>query len=398
MTIQDLYAKRATAWESTKQFLDTHRMENGTLSAEDAASYDRMEAEINDLTNEIERMKRIDEMEAAMKQPVNTPLTGKPMNGRMDQEKATGRASKQYVKDMLTAMRTNFRQVSNVLEEGNDANGGYLVPDEWDKRLIDVLTEENIMRTLGTRITTSGEHKINIAATKPAASWIEEGGALTFGDATFDQKNLDAHKLHVAIKVTEELLYDNAFNLENYIITQFGKAIGNAEEDAFLNGTGTGQPTGLFHATKGGSYAVQLANTTIKTDDILTLIYALKRPYRKNASFIMNDATLAELRKLKDNNQAYIWQPSYQAGEPDRLCGYEVHTSPYCPTLAAGKPAIAFGDYSYYNIGDRGTRSLQQLRELFAGNGMIGYVMKERVDGLLILPEAVQILHVKAST
>ena len=398
MTIQDLYAKRATAWESTKQFLDTHRMENGTLSAEDAASYDRMEAEINALTNEIERMKRIDEMEAAMKQPVNTPLTGKPMNGRMDQEQATGRASKQYVKDMLTAMRTNFRQVTNVLEEGNDANGGYLVPDEWDKRLIDVLTEENIMRTLGTRITTSGEHKINIAATKPAASWVEEGGALTFGDATFDQKNLDAHKLHVAIKVTEELLYDNAFNLENYIITQFGKAIGNAEEDAFLNGTGTGQPTGLFHATKGGSYAVQLANTTIKTDDILTLIYALKRPYRKNASFIMNDATLAELRKLKDNNQAYIWQPSYQAGEPDRLCGYEVHTSPYCPTLAAGKPAIAFGDYSYYNIGDRGTRSLQQLRELFAGNGMIGYVMKERVDGLLILPEAVQILHVKAST
>ena len=394
MTIQDLYAKRATAWESAKQFLDTHRMENGTLSAEDASSYDRMEAEINDLTNEIERMKRIDEMEAAMKQPVNTPLTGKPMNGRMDQELATGRASKQYVKDMLTAMRTNFRQISNVLEEGNDANGGYLVPDEWDKRLIDVLTEENIMRTLGTRITTSGEHKINIAATKPAASWIEEGGALTFGEATFDQKNLDAHKLHVAIKVTEELLYDNAFNLENYIITQFGKAIGNAEEDAFLNGTGTGQPTGLFHATKGGNYAVQLANTTIKTDDILNLIYALKRPYRKNASFIMNDATLAELRKLKDNNQAYIWQPSYQAGEPDRLCGYEVHTSPYCPTLAAGKPAIAFGDYSYYNIG---TRSLQLLRELFAGNGMIGYVMKERVDGLLVLPEAVQILHVKAS-
>lgn len=398
MTIQDLYAKRATAWESAKQFLDTHRMENGTLSAEDAASYDRMEAEINDLTNEISRMNRLNEMEAAMKQPVNTPLTGKPMNGRMDQEQATGRASKQYVKDMLTAMRTNFRQVTNVLEEGNDANGGYLVPDEWDKRLIDVLTEENIMRTLGTRITTSGEHKINIAATKPAASWIEEGGALTFGDATFDQKNLDAHKLHVAIKVTEELLYDNAFNLENYIITQFGKSIGNAEEDAFLNGTGNGQPTGLFHATKGGSYAVQLTNTTIKTDDILNLIYALKRPYRKNASFIMNDATLAELRKLKDNNQAYIWQPSYQAGEPDRLCGYEVHTSPYCPTLAAGKPAIAFGDYSYYNIGDRGTRSLQLLRELFAGNGMVGYIMKERVDGLLILPEAVQILHVKAST
>lgn len=394
MTIQELYAKRATAWEAAKQFLDTHRMENGTLSAEDGATYDRMEAEINDLTNEINRMNRLKELEAAMSQPVNQPLTGKPMNGRMEGEQATGRASKQYVKDMLTAMRSNFRQISNVLEEGNDANGGYLVPDEWDRRLIDVLTEENIFRGLATRITTSGEHKINIAGTKPAASWIEEGGALVFSDATFAQKTLDAHKLHVAIKVTEELLYDNAFNLESYIINQFGKAIGNAEEDAFLNGDGTGKPAGIFDTVKGGTFAVELANTGIKTDDVLTLIYALKRPYRKKASFIMNDSTLAALRKLKDNNGAYIWQPSYQAGEPDRLCGYAVHTSAFCPELEAGKAAIAFGDYSYYNIGDRGTRSLQQLRELFAGNGMIGYVMKERVDGLLVLPEAVQILSV----
>ena len=197
--------------------------------------------------------------------------------------------------------------------------------------------------------------------------------------------------------MTEELLYDNAFNLESYIIQQFGKAIGNAEEDAFLNGDGTGKPAGIFDTAKGGTFAVELANTTIHTDDVLNLIYALKRPYRKKASFIMNDATLAALRKLKDGNGAYIWQPSYQAGEPDRLCGYSVHTSAYCPELEAGKAAIAFGDYSYYNIGDRGTRSLQQLRELFAGNGMIGYVMKERVDGLLVLPEAVQILSVKGN-
>jgi len=398
MTIQELYAKRASAWEAAKQFLDTHRMENGTLSAEDGSVYDRMEAEINELTNEIGRMTRLKEMEAVMNQPVSAPITGKPMNPRAEQEQASGRASKQYARDMLTAMRTNFRQISNVLEEGNDANGGYLVPDEWDRRLIDVLDEENIFRPLATRITTSGEHKINIAGTKPAASWIEEGGALVFSDATFAQKTLDAHKLHVAIKVTEELLYDNAFNLESYIIQQFGKAIGNAEEDAFLNGDGTGKPAGIFDATKGGTFAVELASTAIKSDDVLNLIYALKRPYRKKASFIMNDSTLAALRKLKDNNGAYLWQPSYQAGEPDRLCGYSVHTSAYCPELEAGKAGIAFGDYSYYNIGDRGTRSLQQLRELFAGNGMIGYVCKERVDGLLVLPEAVQILSVKGAS
>jgi HK97 family phage major capsid protein len=189
--------------------------------------------------------------------------------------------------------------------------------------------------------------------------------------------------------VTEELLYDNAFGLENYIITEFGKALANAEEDAFLNGDGTGKPTGLFAATGGGTVAGTLS-TAIKSDDMLDLVYALKRPYRKNASFIMNDKTLAQLRKLKDNNGAYIWQPSYQAGEPDKVLGYAVHTSAYAP-----ENAIAFGDYSYYNIGDRGTRSFKQLNELFAGNGMIGYVAKERVDGKLILPEAVQILKLK---
>ena len=102
---------------------------------------------------------------------------------------------------------------------------------------------------------------------------------------------MDAHKLHVAIKVTEELLYDNAFNLEGYILDQFGKALGNAEEDAFLNGDGTGKPLGLFAAAGGGTIAGTLT-AAIKSDDMLDLVYALKRPYRKSAAFILNDQTL----------------------------------------------------------------------------------------------------------
>ncbi|WP_297571276.1 phage major capsid protein, partial [uncultured Anaerovibrio sp.] len=298
---------------------------------------------------------------------------------------------------MLTAMRTRFRTISDVLQEGNDQQGGYLVPEEYDKRLIDVLTEENIMRGFATKITTSGEHKINIAATKPAAAWIEEGEALTFGEATFDQIMMDAYKLHVAIKITEELLYDNAFNLESYIIDQFGKALANAEEEAFLNGDGKGKPAGIFDAEKGGQVNTTTSGNTISADDIITLIYNLKRPYRKSAAFITNDKTLASIRKLKDNNGVYMWQPALTAGEPDRLMGYAVHTSQFAPESATGKPVMAFGDFSYYNIGDRGSRSMQELKELFAGNGMVGYVMKERVDGRLILPEAVQIMKMKGT-
>lgn len=391
MTILELREKRNKAWEAAKAFLESHRTEKGTLTVEDDATYTQMEQEINDLGKEIARLERQEALEAELNRPVNQPLTSKPGSGRGEEPK-TERASDEYRKAMLDAFRSNFKRVSNILQEGVDADGGYLVPEEYDRRLIDTLSEENIMRRLATIITTSGEHKINIAATKPAASWIEEGGALTFGDATFSQILLDAHKLHVAIKVTEELLYDNAFNLEGYILDQFGKALANAEEDAFLNGDGTGKPLGLFAATGGGTVAGTLT-AAIKSDDMLDLVYALKRPYRKTASFIMNDKTLSSLRKLKDNNGAYIWQPSYQAGEPDRVLGYAVHTSAYAP-----EDAIAFGDYKYYNIGDRGTRSFSELRELFAGNGMIGYVAKERVDGKLILPEAVQILKLKAST
>ena len=389
MTINELREARNKAWEGAKAFVESKRDKDGLLSAEAAATYADMEKKIKDYGAEIERMEQMEALENELKKPVNTPIVTKPMTTDAKPEKK-GRASDEYKTGMLTALRTNFKQISNVLQEGVDADGGYLVPEEYDHRLIQALEGANIMRQLATRITTSGEHKINIAATKPAAAWIEEGGALSFGDATFDQILLDAHKLHVAIKVTEELLYDNAFGLESYIIDMFGKALANAEEDAFLNGTGVGQPLGLF-ADKGGGTVAKTV-TALTADEVINLVYALKRPYRKNAKFIINDQLIAQIRTLKDNNGAYMWQPSLTSGEPDKLLGYDVYTSQYAPA-----DAIAFGDYKYYNIGDRGTRSFKQLNELFAGNGLIGFVAKERVDGKLILPEAVQILKISAA-
>ncbi len=218
MTIQELREARNKAWEGAKAFVESKRDKDGLLSEEDAKTYADMEKKIKNYNTEIERMEQMEALENELSKPVTVPIVTKPAADKAKEDK-TGRAFDEYRKAMLTAMRSNFRQVSNVLQEGVDSDGGYLVPEEYDKRLIDVLEEENIMRGLATKITTAGQHKINIAATKPAAAWIEEGGALTFGDATFDQIYLDAYKLHVAIKVTEELLYDSAFNLENYIIT-----------------------------------------------------------------------------------------------------------------------------------------------------------------------------------
>lgn len=386
--ILDLMEKRKEAWEGAKAFVESKKDKDGILSAEDAKTYDDMEAKVKAYSAEIGRLQEMEEMDKELSKPMTNAIVTRPM--KMDEKpEKKGRARDEYKNAMLNALRSNFKRVEDILQEGVDADGGYLVPEEYDSRLIETLKEENIMRSLATTISTSGQHKINVAASDPAAAWIDEGGALNFGDSKFAQVLLDAHKLHVAIKVTEELLYDSAFNLESYILSSFGQALANAEEDAFLNGDGTGKPTGIFHKTNGGTFHKDIP--AIKSDDMIDLIHALKRPYRKNASFIMNDKTVSSIRKLKDNNGAYIWQPSYQQNEPDRILGYPVYTSAFAP-----ENAIAFGDYRYYNIGDRGTRSFKELTELFAGNGMIGFVAKERVDGKLVLKEAVQILPIKA--
>ena len=393
--MQDMIDKRAALWEESKKFLDEHTDKDGKISAEDAETYDKMESDIVELTKNIERFEKQAKMDAKLSAPTTAPLLNKPAENSADEQK--GKASAEYRKAALSAMRSRFKTVSNILQEQVAADGGYLVPDEWDSRLIDVLDEENVMRLLGTSITTAGEHKINITAGKPAALWVAEGGTLTFGDATFGQKILDAHKLHVGVKVTNELLADNVFDLESYLINQFGKAIANAEEDAFINGNGTGRPTGFLTtaATDSDMTVTTATASKITADDILSLVYKLKRPYRKSAVFLVNDSTLAVIRKLKDMNQAYMWQPSLQAGEPDTLMGYKIYTSPYMPTVADEAFVLAFGDFSYYNIGDRGTRTFKELRELYMPNDQTGFLMLERVDGILTINEAIKVLQVQ---
>lgn len=400
--IQTLRDKRLNLWEETKTFLDTHTDKDGKISDEDVATYERMEKDVVALGKQIERFTNQAHMDAEFNKltAIYTPV-GNSTFSTADKPKR-GTASDEYRQAALTAIRSNFKQVSNYLSEGVSADGGYLVPDEWANRIVDGLPEENIMRKLGTTITTSGLHRINIAGSKPAAAWVDEGAALTFTDTTFGQVTLDAHKLHVGVKVTNELLSDEKFELENYLIEQFTRAIGNAEEDAFLNGaaTDTSKPTGLFVTAAADTDNVVTTTTTdtkIASDDIINLVYKLKRPYRKNAVFIMNDQTVAQIRKLKDGQGNYLWQPSYQEGEVDRLLGYKIYTSAYAPVATSGAAVIAFGDMSYYQIADRGQRTFKELRELFMTNDMTGFLLLERVDGLLILPEAVRVLKIKSA-
>lgn len=380
----------------------------GMVSAEDAATYDKMEKEVTDLTKDIERLQRQEQIDKMMSAPTSTPLTGKP--GVKDEpEDKPGRASAAYKK----AFWDNIRHPGNpairdVLEEGTDANGGYLVPIEFEHTLVQALNENNIMRTIGCKvITTQNERKIPVANGHTQAAWTAENGAYTESNPTFAQTSIDAFKLTDLIKVSDELLSDSFFDIEGYISEEFGRAFGEAEEDAFINGavqtgqTAIDRPTGLFiPSTAGGapSGVTAASATAITADELISLVYSLKAPYRSKAKFLMNDATVAAIRKLKDLNGVYVWQPALTAGEPDRLLGYPLYTSPKVPTMAAGARAIAFGDFSCYWIADRAGRTIKRLNELYATNGQVGFTCTERVDGKLILSEGIKILDMKATS
>ena len=395
MTITEMRNKRAKLWNTMEGFLDTHRNDMGVLSAEDDATYSKMEHDLDSLTNEIKRMERRDAIEAELSKPVNQPLTGTPEKAVSLKPEKTGRASDAYKEDFDRHLRGKIL-VHNVLSEGTDADGGYLVPEDFERDIVSALEQENVIRSLAKIITTQHERKIPVATGHSVAQWTAENAAYQESNPTFGQKQIDAFKLTDLCRVSVELLQDSAFDIEDYLMKEFARAFGIAEEEAFCVGNGSNQPTGIFTANGGTVGVTAAANNAITADELISLVYALKAPYRRNAKFLMNDATISAIRKLKDGNGVYLWQPSLQAGEPDKLLGYDLYTSPYVPTMASSAYTVAFGDFKNYWIGDRAGRTVQRLNELYATNGQIGYVATERVDGKVILAEGIQLLQMKA--
>lgn len=402
MTVSDLRTKRSDVWERAKAFLDERRdTVTGCLSAEDDAQYAKMEAEIDKLTAEIARSERALRRDADLAKATNMPLTSMPgINPDEEAKPSAPRATASYKRAFWDAMRLNVSpmEVRNALSEGVDTEGGYLVPDEFERTLVSSLEDQNIMRGLAKVIqTTSGDRKIPVVSTHGTAGWLDEGKPYTESDETFTQVTLSAFKLGTFLKISEELLNDSAFNVEAYLASEFARRIGAAEEEAFLTGDGKGKPTGIFNATGGGQSAVTTGKASdITADELIDLHYSLRAPYRKNAVWLMNDSTVKTVRKLKDGNGQYLWQSALTAGSPDMILGKPVQTSTFVPEIKAGAKTVAFGDLSYYWIADRQGRSFKRLNELFATTGQVGFLASQRLDGKLVLPEAVKVLTQKA--
>ena len=396
--LMNLRDKRVQTWNAAKAFLESHRGTDGTLSAEDDAIFNKMMDEVDKLGKEVVRLEKLEALDVEMSRATSKPLASAPVT-RLDEEPVnkTGRGTKDYTKNFWNVMRSKsvYHEVLNALQVGTDTEGGYLVPDEYERTLIEALEDQNIFRQLAHVIhTSSGERKIPVVASKGTASWIDEEAAYPESDDSFGQVSIGAYKLATMIKISEELLNDSVFDMPSYIAKEFARRIGAAEEEAFFTGNGTGRPLGILAATGGAGVGVTTAKADAVTfDEVMDLFYSLRAPYRRNSVFIMNDSTVKALRKLKDGQGQYLWQPAVTAATPDTILNRPVYTSTFMPTLATGNKTILFGDLGYYWVADREGRSFKRLNELYAPTGQVGFLASQRVDGKLILPEAVKVLQ-----
>ena len=282
----ELKEKRNQAWEQAKTFLDSVRTEDGLVSEEDSQRYDEMESKINRYNQEIARLERQEKIDLELAQPTSQALTRQPTTVLKDSEvedEKKGTKSDVYSKTFWTNVRKrNFFDVKDVLRVGEDTEGGHLVPDEYEKKLVQGLQEENFFRSLATVIkTSSGERKIPVVTGHGTASWMDENGLYPETDETFGQVTLDSHKIGTAIRISEELLNDSVFDLESYMTSEFARRIGTEEEKSSLLEMAQRNQTGIF--TQANVTGPTTTTKDITFDDMIELYHSLPAPYRKNA-------------------------------------------------------------------------------------------------------------------
>jgi len=373
--LQALLDKRAKLFESMKALVDKGE---DSWNAETKEKYDKMEKDFDALTEQITALQKLQDFEDKLNEPLREPLMGEPQakGVKADEYKAAFEA---FVKGSLTP------EFKATLQTGVDENGGYIVPVEYQKKVLEKLIELSRTRAISNVITTKSDRKIPIGGELPQFSWIEETG--TYGDVNtnFAQSTLNAYKLGGIIKVSEEILQDTFINLEDYLANLIARGIAYAEGKAFAMGDGVNKPTGYMSLDA----TLTLSGTdSITADELIDIFYSLKSPYRENAIWRMNDSTLKAIRKLKDGNGNYIYAPALVAGERDAILGRPIELDPFVSSLGASNKVICLGDFNYYYIADRGNISMQKLTEAYAVNGLIGFKVSKRVDAKPVLNEA----------
>ncbi|MCP4307782.1 MAG: phage major capsid protein [bacterium] len=291
------------------------------------------------------------------------------------------------------------------LNKGAADEGGYLAPVEWDRTITDSLIEVSPMRQIASiqQISTAGFKKLfNLRGT--ASGWVGETTARTETNTpTFGEMTYTPGEIYANPAATQQMLDDAAVNLEMWLAGEVETEFAFQEGLAFVSGDGTNKPAGVLTYATGAANAgvhplgaievhTAAAAAAVTTDEILELTYLLPSAFTQNARFTMNRATQGEVRKLKDGQGNYIWQPSFTAGQPATLVNYPVTEMAAMPNMATTAMPIAFGDFRRgYLIVDR--TGVRVLRDPFTNKPFVQFYTTKRVGGGLLNPETLKILQ-----
>lgn len=367
---------------------DRAKSEKREFSADEQAKFNALDERFNTISAQIKRAEKLLEAERFMNSAPSHETPSEQNERAIDESERTSAFFR-----MLAKSPGEQHQLSRALGITTDADGGYTIPKAFASSVIEKLNKETLMRKISSVISTSSTTQIPVEAARPEFKWLAEAAAFSEANATFSKIELNAHKCGGVIKLSTEILEDSSIDIESYIRNKMYDALSDLEEQAFLNGTGTNQPTGVCSGlTASVTTATQ---TSVKYEEVLDLYYALAKSYRANACFIVSDSFEKQLRLIKDGNGLPIWQPALSAGAPNTLLGRPIYTSEFLPAVAKDAMPAVFGDFSYYQIADRGGISLQRLNELYAINGQIGLLIQKRVDAKLTLADAVKALKMK---
>ncbi len=314
---------------------------------------------------------------------------------------------KEYSDAFLAHVRKGSVQAS--LNKGEDDEGGYLAPVEWDRTITDKLIEVSPMRQIAAvqSISTAGFKKLyNLRGT--ASGWVGETAARSeTNTATFGEMSFTPGEIYANPAATQQMLDDAEVNLDAWLAGEVQTEFAYQEGLAFISGDGTNKPRGFLTFITGGANAAtnplgaievqDAAGTTeVTTDELLETIYLLPSAFTGNARWTMNRSTMGFVRKLKDGDGNYIWQPSFVAGQPSMVAGYPVTEMPGMPDLAAGATPIAFGDFNRgYLIVDR--TGVRVLRDPYSQKPYVMFYTTKRVGGGVNNPEALKVIKTAAS-
>ena len=407
--IRALMNKRAVAMTAARAILDKAHGENRDMTPEELTQYNGHDADIDKLTQDITREERMAEREAQFNETANGNQNpaNRSQPGQREQRGEDRTNSPEYRQSVLRYLiagvndggaivdrrQDELRSILGVSLTGAGATGGILAPAALERTLLDFTAQYNVMRSLASVRSSNSDVEIPYATNRATAYHLDEGADFTASKPDFAKLSMGAHKVGALSIVTNEAMQDMFIDLENWIRDDFGVAFATLEETDFVNGTGVKQPRGfLKDATKGLDAA---SATAITADELIDLQHALKRQFRKNATWLMNDATVKLIRKLKGTDGQYLWQPSIKEGTPDTLLSRPLVTSDEMPNAAAGKQAIAYGDFKWYRILDRRGLFFQRLNELYATSGQVGFLAYRRYDAKLLDATAIQTLNMK---